>query len=102
MLALLEGYVAPSLVARFPRCRNQASAPQLGAAAGIVGSNDTGIGSTPGPATASRDHPAIGDDRTRAVGGGVDLVVEDAGFPDGLAAGGVQREHVVVVAGVDD
>ena len=100
--ALLERHPAPGLVARLARRGNGAPAPQLLAGVGVVGGDDAGVGPARGHAAAARDDLAVGDDRPRALGGGMGPVVQHLRLPHHPAGLGVEREDVVVGAGVDD
>ena len=100
--ALLERDVAPRLVAELARPRNQAAAPELVAGRRVVRDDDAGVGPAARVAAAPREHLPAGDDRSRGLVGRIHPVVEDLGVPDHLAGLRVQREDVVVHAGVDD
>ena len=102
MRAFLERHVAPGFVPRLAGGRNRAAAPHLLAGQGVVGGDHAGVGSAARRATAARDCHSVADDRSRALERGVHLVVEDHRLPDHLAGQSVEREDVVVDAGVDD
>ena len=102
MAALLVRHVAPGLVAGLAGTRNQLGAPQLASGQRIVRRDDAGLGAAGRHAAAAGDHPAARDDGTRRLVGRVHLVVEDLRLPDPASGDGVQREDVVVRAGVDD
>ena len=99
---LLVGHAAPRLVARLAGGRNQAPAPELLSGPRVVSHDDARLGTAPRAAAPAGDHLAVGDDGAGRVPGGVLRVVEELRLPDQLAGGGVQREGVVVVGGVDD
>ena len=100
--ALLERHVAPGLVARLAGGRNEPRPPQLLAGRRVVRGDDAAVRPAARVAAPARVHLAAGDDRPRGLVGRVHPVVEDLGVPDHLAGLRVQREDVVVHAGVDD
>ena len=99
---LLERHVAPGLVAWLARCGNRAAPPQLLAGQSVVGRDHARVGPGSRRAAAARERLAVADDRAGALERGMDLVVEDHRLPDHLPGLGVEREEVVVDAGVDD
>ena len=99
---LLEGHVAPGLVARLAGGRDHPRAPQLGAGARVVGRDDARLRAALGHAPAPGDDLAVRDDRARGLVGRVLAVVEDLRLPGQPARRRVEGEHVVVVARVDD
>ena len=99
---LLEGDVAPGLVAELARSRNQAAPPQLLTAQRVVGDDDAGVRPAARIAAPPRDHLAVGDDGTGCLIRRVHLVVEDLGLPDHLPDGRVEGNHVVVGGAVED
>ena len=99
---LLEGHVAPGLVARLAGGRDHPRAPQLGAGARVVGRDDARLRTALGHAAAPGDDLAVRDDRARGLVGRVLAVVEDLRLPSQPARRRVEGEHVVVVARVDD
>ena len=100
--ATLERHAAPRLVARLAGGRDRPPAPQLRTRRRVVGRDDAGVRPAQRHATAAREHPAVGDDRARGLAGRVRPVVEDQRLPDRLAGRRVEREDMVVGAGVDD
>ena len=102
MRPLLERDVAPRLVARLAGGGDQAPPPQLCAGRGVVRGDHAAVRPAARVAAAPREHLAAGDDRTRRLVGRVHTIVENLGVPHYLASLRVQREDVVVHAGVDD
>ena len=98
----LERHVAPRLVARLARRRNQAPPPELRAGRRVVRSDDAGLRSPLRHAAPTGDDLPVRDDRARGLVGGVHPVVEDPRLPHQAAGRGVEREDVVVGARVDD
>ena len=80
MAALFEWHVAPRLVAGFTRRGNQPAPPDFLAGHGIEGNDDAGVGAAVWQATSPGDGLAVGDDRPRALDGGVLAIVEDRGI----------------------
>ncbi len=84
--ALFVRHVAPAVAAGLAGFRDRALAPELLARARVVARDDASVGAAVRLAVASRDQHAVGDERRRALLHVMDLVVEDLGFPDLLAA----------------
>ena len=102
VVPLLEGHIAPGLVAGLAGRGHRPLPPEFLPGQPIERDHDAGFRAAPRPAASSGNHPATGDDRTRTVRGGIDLPVQDLRLPDHLAGLGVQGEGVVVVAVVQD
>ena len=100
--ALLERHVAPGLVARLAGGGDEARPPQLLAGGGVVRRDDAAVGPAARVAAPPGVHLPAGHYWPRGLVGRVHPVVEDLGVPDHLARLRVQREDVVVHAGVDD
>ena len=75
-------------------CRRQSSSPVRASCAMMTHES--------GPPAGRQLRPEIALPRTRAVPGRCDLVVEDLCLPGNLPGRGIEPEHVVVVACVDD
>ena len=100
--ALLERDVAPGLVTRLARPRNQPPPPQLLARRRVVRGDDAAVRAAPRVAAPAGVDLAVGHYRPRGLVGRVDRVVEDLGVPHHLARLGVESYEVVVHARVKD
>ena len=102
VVPLLERHVAPGFVAGLAGRRHRPLPPDLLAGQRVERDHDARLRSAPRAAAPSRHDAAVRDDGARAVGGWVDLPVQDLRLPDQFAGLGVQRKGVVVVAVVQD
>ena len=85
-----------------PRARNRSPPPDLLPGHRIEGDDHAGMWPAPGQTASSGDGLAVGDDRASPLDRRVLAVVEDLGFPDHLPGCRIEREQVVVDAGVDN